>query len=79
MIPANKEVNKNYEPNSPEDVLLQQLSKTGINRPATVGYPQFSNVFKAVISDLRNIDNAGLSSFIDNKALQLQNELDKIK
>ncbi len=76
MIPANKEVETNYQPNSPEDVLYQQLQKTSIARPTTVGYPQFSSAFSQVISGL---EAGNLSELVDNKANVLQSNLDKIK
>ena len=76
MIPANKEVENNYAPNSPEDVLYQQLQKTGKPRPTTVGYPQFSSAFSQVISGLRDGD---VSTLVDQKASVLQNDLDHIK
>ena len=76
MIPANKEVETNYAPNSAEDVLYQQLQKTSVARPTTVGYPQFSSAFSQVISGLRENN---VSSLVDDKANTLQNELNKIK
>ena len=76
MIPANKEVETNYAANSAEDVLYQQLQKTSMARPTTVGYPQFSSSFSQVISGLRDGD---LSALVDEKANTLQNELNKIK
>ena len=76
MIPANKEVQTNYAANSAEDVLYQQLQKTSIARPTTVGYPQFSSAFSQVISGLRD---ASVSALVDEKANTLQNELNKIK
>ena len=76
MIPANKEAETNYQPNSPEDVLYQQLQKTSVSRPITVGYPQFSNAFAQVIVELSKGD---LSTLVDNKASILQGNLDKIK
>lgn len=76
MIPANKEVETNYAANSAEDVLYQQLQKTSVARPTTVGYPQFSSAFSQVISGLREGD---LSALVDDKANTLQNELNKIK
>ena len=75
MIPANKEVETNYAAGSPEDVLYQQLQKTGMARPITVGYPQFSSAFGQVISGLREGD---LSTLVDNKASVLQGNLDKL-
>ena len=76
MIPANKEVETSYAPNSAEDVLYQQLQKTSMARPTTVGYPQFSSAFSQVISGLREGD---LSALVEEKANTLQNELNKIK
>ena len=76
MIAANKDANVSYEAGSPEYVLRQQLEKTGKERPATVGYPQFSSAFGQVISDLRNSDAPTL---VHNKAQALQNELNKLK
>lgn len=76
MIPANKEVETNYAAGSPEDVLYQQLQKTGMARPETVGYPQFSSAFSQVISGLKE---GSLSDLVDNKAEVLQSNLDKIK
>ena len=75
MIPANTEAQQTYATNSPEDVLMQQLAKTGMKRPDTVGYRQFSDVFRMVISDL---GNSNVSTLVDQKADVLQSELDKI-
>ena len=76
MIPANKETETNYTPNSPEDILYQQLQKTGTPRPVTIGYPQFSSAFSQVISGLRGDDLSGL---VDNKAGVLQKDLNRLK
>lgn len=76
MIPARKSVETNYAPNSPEDVLLSQLAKTGIERPATVGYPQFSNNFRQVIYDMKD---KSIATVLSEKASALQSELDKLK
>ena len=76
MIPANKEVQTNYGAGSPEDVLIQQLQKTGVARPSTVGYPQFSSAFSQVISGLREGD---VNTLVDNKAAVLQSDLNKLK
>ena len=77
MIPANKEVETSYGANSPEDVLYQQLQKTGEARPVTVGYPQFSSAFSQMIS--AGIKEADLSAAVDAKASVLQSNLDKLK
>ena len=76
MIPANKGVNTNYEPNSPEAILLQQLQLTGVSRPETVGYPEFSTTFAQVISGLWDTE---VSQLVDNKANDLQEKLNRIK
>lgn len=76
MIPANVDAQETYPANSAEDVLLQQLEKTSIKRPDTVGYRQFSDTFRMVISSLGSEDVATL---VNNKATYLQSELDKIK
>ena len=75
MIPANKEVKTSYAANSPEDVLIQQLQKTGMARPVTVGYPQFSAHFRQVISSL---GGEAVSSLVDKQAAALQTDLNKI-
>ena len=77
MIPANKQVETHYEPNSPEDVLIQQLYNTSVCRPVTVGYPQFSDAFRQVISGLGGSGN--ISELVDNKAKVLQTNLDRIR
>ena len=76
MIPANKDVETSFAPNSPEDVLYQQLQKTGVQRPETIGYPQFSTAFRGVIDGLRDGD---VNTLVDNKAQALQNDLNKLK
>lgn len=76
MIPANKGVETNYAPNSPEDILMQQLEKTSVSRPVTPGYPQFSAAFASVISSLREKD---VNELVDAKAAVLQKDLDVIK
>lgn len=76
MIPARKSVETNYAAGSPEMVLLSQLEKTGKERPATVGYPQFSNNFRQVIYDMKDKD---IATVLNEKASALQAELDKLK
>ena len=76
MIPANKNVETNYAPNSPEDILMQQLAKTSISRPVTPGYPQFSSAFASVISSLRSKE---VNELVDAKAQVLQQELNALK
>lgn len=76
MIPCRKSCNPNYAPNSPEAVLLQQLSQTGRERPVTVGYPQFSTSFNSVIYKLKDND---VSTTVENETNVLQAELDRIR
>jgi fructooligosaccharide transport system substrate-binding protein len=76
MIPANKGVETNFAPNSPEGILMQQLEKTSVSRPVTPGYPQFSAAFASVISSLREKD---VNELVDAKAAVLQRDLDVIK
>ena len=76
MIPANKGVETNFAPNSPEGILMQQLEKTSVSRPVTPGYPQFSAAFASVISSLREKD---VDELVDAKAAVLQRDLDVIK
>ena len=76
MIPANKEAQQSYPAGSPEAVLMEQLQQTSMARPSTVGYRQFSDAFRMVISGLLNEE---VSSLVDNKANVLQSELNKIK
>ena len=76
MIPARKSVETNYGAGSPEAVLLSQLAKTGRERPATVGYPQFSNNFRQVIYDMKD---KSVATVLNEKATALQAELDKLK
>ena len=77
MIAANKDAAVTYQVGSPEHVLRQQLEKTGKERPATIGYPEFSSAFGQVISELRNTSDVG--SVVRNKAQVLQGNLDKLK
>ena len=76
MIPSRRSCNPNYAAGSPEMVLFEQLDKTGIERPATVGYPQFSNTFRDLIAKLKDKD---VSSIVEAATTELQNALDKIR
>ena len=75
MIPANKEAEVNYAAGSPEYVLSKQLELSGKERPATVGYPEFTKAFGQVISELRSGD---VATIVRNKAQLLQGDLDLI-
>ena len=71
MIAARKSVNKNYAPNSPEEVLLKQLQLTGKARPSTVAYPTFTICFNQVIFSLKDGNLAGTLSG-QTKSLQAE-------
>ena len=75
MVPARKSVSTNYKDTDPEKVLIKQLELSGTPRPATVGYPKFSECFRQVISEMKDGD---IQSILDSKARILQSELDKL-
>lgn len=77
MIPARKSVQTNYEPGSPEDVLLSQLKTTGKARPATVVYPQFSTSFNQIIGGITRGDD--LRQLLSTATQSLQSEMNKHK
>ena len=76
MIPARKDVNKNYEVGSPEYTLLKQLELSGKERPVTVAYPTFSTTFNQIIAGLGNSD---VSSLLNSSTNTLQTEMDRLK
>ncbi len=76
MIPARRDVVKNYEPGSPEYTLLKQLELSGIERPATVAYPTFSTTFNQVIAGLSNND---VASLLSSATTTLQAEMDRLQ
>ena len=76
MIPARKDVNKNYEVGSPEYTLLKQLEISGKERPATVAYPTFSTTFNQVIAGLGNSD---VKSLLNSSTNTLQTEMNRLK
>ena len=76
MIPARKDVNKNYEVGSPEYTLLKQLELSGKERPVTVAYPTFSTTFNQVIAGLGNSD---VSTLLNSSTNTLQAEMDRLK
>ena len=76
MIPARKDVNKNYQPGSPEYTLLKQLEVSGKERPVTVAYPTFSTTFNQVIFGLKD---GNVSDLLNSAANTLQSEMDKLK
>lgn len=76
MIPARKDVVKNYEVGSPEYTLLKQLELSGKERPVTVAYPTFSTTFNQVIAGLSNND---VKSLLNSSTNTLQTEMDRLK
>ena len=76
MIPARKDVVKNYAVGSPEYTLLKQLELSGKERPATVAYPTFSTTFNQVIAGLGNGD---VSSLLNSATNTLQTEMDRLQ
>lgn len=76
MIPARKSVETNFEAGSPEYVLYNQLLKTGIARPDTVGYPKFTTAFNQIIAELKG---GNVNSILSSKVITLQRELDNLK
>lgn len=76
MIPARKDVEKNYAVGSPEYTLLKQLELSGKERPVTVAYPTFSTTFNQVIFGL---DNSEVTDLLNTATNTLQDAMDKIK
>ena len=76
MIPARKDVVKNYAEGSPEYTLLKQLELSGRERPATVAYPTFSTTFNQVIAGLSTKD---VSELLNSATNTLQTEMDRLK
>ncbi len=76
MIPARRDVVKNYEVGSPEYTLMKQLELSGKERPVTVAYPTFSTTFNQVIYGL---GNGSVSELLNSATNTLQDAMDKIK
>ncbi len=76
MIPARRDVVKNYEPGSPEYTLMKQLELSGKERPVTVAYPTFSLTFNQVIAGLGNGD---VNALLTTSTNTLQTEMDRLK
>ena len=76
MIPARRDVVKNYEVGSPEYTLLKQLELSGQERPITVAYPTFSTTFNQVI---RGLNNSDVNSLLSEATTNLQNEMDRLQ
>ena len=76
MIPARRDVVKNYEQGSPEYTLLKQLELSGRERPVTVAYPTFSTTFNQIIYGL---GNGNVTDLLNNATNTLQDAMDKVK
>ena len=76
MIPARKDVVKNYPVGSPEYTLMKQLELSGRERPVTVAYPTFSTTFNQVIYGL---GNGNVRDLLNSATNTLQDAMDKIK
>ena len=76
MIPARKDVVKNYEAGSPEYTLLKQLEISGKERPVTVAYPTFSTTFNQVIFGL---GKGNVSDLLNSAKNTLQDAIDEVK
>jgi len=76
MIPARKDVEKNYAVGSPEYTLLKQLELSGQERPVTVAYPTFSTTFNQIIAGLGNGD---VNQLLNSATNTLQDAMNKIK
>ena len=76
MIPARRDVVKNYEVGSPEYTLLKQLELSGKERPVTVAYPTFSTTFNQIVYSL---GNGNIKDLLNNATNTLQDAMDKVK
>ncbi len=76
MIPARRDVVKNYAVGSPEYTLMKQLELSGKERPVTVAYPTFSTTFNQIIY---RIGDGNVNELLNNATTTLQNEMNKIK
>ena len=77
MIPARKDVAKNYAVGSPEYTLMKQLELSGKERPVTIAYPTFSTTFNQIIYNLGG--NESVSTLLNSATNTLQDAIDKIK
>ena len=76
MIPARKDVVKDYAVGSPEYTLLKQLELSGQERPVTVAYPTFSTTFNQIIYGL---GDGNVNDLLNNATKTLQDAMDKVK
>lgn len=76
MIPSRLSCDPKYAANSPEAVLFEQLKQTGIARPETVGYPEFSTNFRNIIYKLKD---GNVREVVNQQTANLQSELNEYK
>ncbi len=76
MIPARRDVVKNYAVGSPEYTLLKQLELSGKERPVTVAYPTFSTTFNQIIARLGDGD---VQTLLNSSTNTLQTEMDRLE
>lgn len=76
MIPARRDVAKDYAVGSPEYTLLKQLELSGQERPVTVAYPTFSTTFNQVVFGL---GNGNVSDLLNSATNTLQDAMNKVK
>lgn len=81
LIPARKTAvtRANYKAGSPEKMLYDQFENSGIQRPNTVGYPQFSQSFRDIIVALKDTNADGVKAKVDSQTANLETELAPFK
>lgn len=79
MIPASLTAAnaKNYQDGSPEKVLFDQLTSSGIARPGSVGYPDITQAFVDIINGIRTSDD--VAKVVREKTSPLQTKLNEFK
>ena len=73
MVPVRKSCE--IPEGEPERMLYNQLDQTGVERPVTIGYPEFTTAFSNMIYKLRNNTVEGI---IDSVTQNLQQELNRL-
>ncbi len=76
MIPARRDVVKNYAVGSPEYTLMKQLELSGKERPVTVAYPAFSTTFNQVVAGL---GKGNVGTLLNAATNSLQNEMNRLQ
>lgn len=79
MIPARKSVETNYQVGDPEYTLMKQLELSGVARPATVAYPNFSTAFSQIIYQISTGSVDDFMRTIDAQTSSLQREMNSKK